>query len=335
MIIKHPVIIADVQKPILGFDFLQDNEVSLIVKQKQTYLENKHRLRTWCFRKRTEPEMLNIQTLEIAEVAATGPFQQYSQLQTVKDGKAEPKREIPPTYRKLLDEFPGIDTPNFKRTPQVIHNIATQGRPVKAAARPIGAPGTPKYEAAKRAWTELEKLGVIKRLKPDENSYWTSALHLQLKADGSLRPCGDYRPLNEATELDAYPLPNIKDFAPKLKGANFFAKIDLTKAYYNVGLDKPSRLKTTVITPWGAYKFLRLSMGLRNSAQTFQRLMDKVCEGLEVFAYIDDILVYADTEEALQNKLRQLFTRLQKRGWRLTEASAYSKPRSWSSWDTG
>ena len=306
MTIKHPVIVADVQKPILGFDFLQDNEVSLIIRRKQTYLENKYRLRTWCFRKRTEPEMLSIQTLEIAEISATGPFQQYSQLQTVKDGKAEPKREIPPTYKKLLDEFPGIDSPNFKRKPQVIHNIATQGRPVKAAARPIGAPGTPKYEAAKRAWTELERLGVIKRLRPDENSYWTSALHLQLKADGSLRPCGDYRPLNEVTELDAYPLPNIRDFAPKLKGAKFFAKIDLTKAYYNVGLDKPSSLKTAVITPWGCYKFLRLSMGLRNSAQTFQRLMDKVCEGLEVFAYIDDILVYAATKEELHDKLRQL-----------------------------
>ncbi len=97
MTIKHPVIVADVQKPILGFDFLQDNEVSLIIKRKQTYLENKYRLRTWCFRKRTEPEMLSIQTLEKAEISATGPFQKYSQLQTVKDGKAEAKREIPPT----------------------------------------------------------------------------------------------------------------------------------------------------------------------------------------------------------------------------------------------
>ena len=307
MTIKHPVIVADVQKPILGFDFLENNEVSLIVRRKVTYLQDKNKIRTWCFRKRTEPEMQNI-------IAATGPFQKYSQLQTVKDGKAEAKQEIPLKYKKLLAEFPGIDTPDFKQRPQVIHNIATQGRPVKAAVRPIGAPGTPKYEEAKRAWMELEKLGVIKRLKPDENSYWTSALHLQLKADGSLRPCGDYRPLNEATELDAYPLPNIRDFAPKLKGANFFAKIDLTKAYYNVGLDRPSRLKTTVITPWGAYKFLRLSMGLRNSAQTFQRLMDKICEGLDVFAYIDDILVYATTEEGLQNKLRRLFERLQEAG---------------------
>ena len=90
MTIKHPVIVADVQKPILGFDFLQDNEISLIVRRKQTILQNKHGLRTWCFRKQTEPELLNIQTLEVA--AAGNIYQKYSQLQTVKDGNAEAKQ---------------------------------------------------------------------------------------------------------------------------------------------------------------------------------------------------------------------------------------------------
>ena len=142
--------------------------------------------------------------------ASEKTYQKYAQLQTVKDGKAEEKHKVPPAYAALLDKFPGIDMPDFTKTPQVNHIIETKGRPVKAASRPIGAPGTPKYEKGKKAWDALEKKGVIIRLEPEETAYWTSALHLQIKADGSLRPCGDYRPLNDATELDGYTLPNIR-----------------------------------------------------------------------------------------------------------------------------
>ena len=58
--------------------------------------------------------------------------------------------------------------PDFTKTPQVNHIIETKGRPVKAASRPIRAPGTPKYEKGKKAWDALEKMGVIKRLEPEE-----------------------------------------------------------------------------------------------------------------------------------------------------------------------
>ena len=62
-------------------------------------------------------------------------------------------------------------------------------------------------------------LGVIRKLADNESAIWTSALHLQVKADGSLRPCGDYRALNAKTELDGYPLPSIHNFTEKLAGS--------------------------------------------------------------------------------------------------------------------
>jgi hypothetical protein len=37
-----------------------------------------------------------------------------------------------------------------------------------------------------------------------------------------------------------------------------------------------------------------MSFGLRNAAQTFQRFMDDVLQGLDFcFAYLDDILVFS------------------------------------------
>ena len=59
----------------------------------------------------------------------------------------------------------------------------------------------------------------------------------------------------------------------KIRGSKVFSKVDLVKAYHQIPLDGPSQDKTVVLTPWGTYKFKRLPMGLRNSAQSFQKLI--------------------------------------------------------------
>ena len=47
------------------------------------------------------------------------------------------------------------------------------------------------------------------------------------KKDGKLRPCQDYRYLNEHTVKNAYPLPLITELWDKLKGAQQFTKLDV------------------------------------------------------------------------------------------------------------
>ena len=53
--------------------------------------------------------------------------------------------------------------------------------------------------------------------------------------------------------------------------------LDLFRAYYNIELDPASTIKTAVARPWGISKFKRLSMGLKNAAQSFHLLHD-MCE---------------------------------------------------------
>jgi Reverse transcriptase (RNA-dependent DNA polymerase)/RNase H-like domain found in reverse transcriptase len=50
--------------------------------------------------------------------------------------------------------------------------------------------------------------------------------------------------------------------------------------------------KTVIITPFGMFEFLFMPFGFKNAAQTFQRLMDHLLQGLPfVFIFLDDILV--------------------------------------------
>lgn len=73
--------------------------------------------------------------------------------------------------------------------------------------------------------------------------------------------------------------------------------------------------KTAIITPFGLYEFLRMPFGLRNSAQSFQRLMDEILRGLDfVFVYIDDVLIASHTSQQHMEHFRIVFNRFREYG---------------------
>ena len=157
----------------------------------------------------------------------------------------------------------------------------------------------------------MEDSGIVRR----SESAWSSPLHLVPKDDGSWRPCGDFRRLNDITEPDKYPVPHIQDFLAQLAGRKIFSKIDLIRGYHQIPVAKQDVHKTAVITPFGLYEFLQTPFGLKNAAQAFQRLMDSVCRGLKfVFVYLDDILVASRDQDEHRAHLAKLFGRLKDQG---------------------
>ena len=85
----------------------------------------------------------------------------------------------------------------------------------------------------------------------------------------------------------------MEDLSARLSGKKVFSKLDLKKGYYQVPVF-PRVIKKTA----GLYEFLRMSFGLRNAGQSFQRFMDEVLLGIpHIFVYLDDILVASETAE--------------------------------------
>ena len=68
------------------------------------------------------------------------------------------------------------------------------------------------------------KDGIISPVSASSNTDWTSSLHLANKPGGGVRPCTDFRALNEKTTQDNFPLPLLKDFQEKIADIDIAAK---------------------------------------------------------------------------------------------------------------
>ena len=113
---------------------------------------------------------------------------------------------------------------------------------------------------------------------------------------GDWWPRGDYCALNRNTVPDCYPLPHLQDFTSRLWGKQVFCKLDLVRAYHQIPVELTDVHNTDITTPFSLFEFMCMPFGLRNAAQTFQRFIDEVIQGLPfVYAYIDDLLITSET----------------------------------------
>ena len=210
----------------------------------------------------------------------------------------------------LLEEYSDIfaaSPDDLGQTDLVTHKIPTgDAAPIRQPPRRI--PLGQREEVHREVQNMLEK-GVI---EPSE-SPWQSPVVLVKKKDGSTRFCLDYRKLNEVTTKDAYPLPRIDDCLEALGGSKWFSTLDLASGYWQVMLDKDDREKTAFSAAGGLYQFTTMPFGLCNAPATFERLIEKVLAGLpwEVcLAYLDDLIVHAESFELEMQRLRDVFDRL-------------------------
>jgi hypothetical protein len=103
---------------------------------------------------------------------------------------------------------------------------------------------------------------------------------------------------------------------PKLTNAKVFSKLDVKEAFWHVRLDDESSKLTTMITPFGRYRWAQLPFGLKVSSEIFQRRLDEELSRLErVVSIVDDIIVvgYGDSEQTAKRDNELKMQKVQKR----------------------
>ena len=195
----------------------------------------------------------------------------------------------------------------------------------------LGTEKAPKFEASDDfllaqsnikapVFVALENNVIIQGIISPSNSPWSSLIVLVKKRNGEFRFCVDYRRLNEVTENDSHPLPNIADILDSLGNSRYFSTLDLRNGYWQIEIDPKDPPKSAFTTSFGLFQFDSMSFGLKTAPATFQRAMEIVLAGLKYdscLCYLDDVIFFGRDLRKHNVRLQAVLSRFRQHNLRV------------------
>ncbi|KAL0183816.1 hypothetical protein M9458_019512, partial [Cirrhinus mrigala] len=211
---------------------------------------------------------------------------------------------IPPVYHDLAEVFSKSQATQLPplRVSDCAIELLPGTTPPKGRIFPLSQPET----EAMKAYIEEE---LAKGFIVPSTSPASAGFFFVKKKDGSLRPCIDFRGLNDITVKYRYPLPLVPPALEQLRSARYFTKLDLRNAYNLIRIREGDEWKTAFSTTTGHYEYRVMPFGLVNSPSVFQSFINDVFRdmlGRWVIIYMDDILVYSESLESHVSHVRKV-----------------------------
>ncbi|SYW81095.1 uncharacterized protein UHO2_07003 [Ustilago hordei] len=216
--------------------------------------------------------------------------------------------DIPKPYQHLRDVFDEVEADKLPHhTEHDLHlELIEGGKPPQG---PLYLKGPKEMSELRRYLDENLEKGFI---RPSKSPARSPVLFVP-KKDGGLRLCVDYRGLNKITVKNRAPLPLIEEQLFLLRKARIYTKLDLRAAYNLIQIAKGDEWKTAFGTQLGLYEYLVMPFGLANAPAHFQSFINDIFRdiiGIYVVVYLDDFLIFSDTEEAHVKHVTEVLTRL-------------------------
>jgi hypothetical protein len=113
--------------------------------------------------------------------------------------------------------------------------------------------------------------------------------------------------------MDNFSLSRIDKVVDLAAGCETMALLDCFSGYHQIWLRKEDKEKTSFITPFGTYCYLRIPEGLKNACPTFCRMTKVILKDQmerKVFTYVDDIVVAGRKKDTQLQDLAETFTNM-------------------------
>lgn len=209
---------------------------------------------------------------------------------------------------KLLNKYETIFQPGIGviRDAQASIYLKENTIPVFLKARPVPFALQPAIE------TEISSLVEQGILQKVDTSDWATPVVPVVKADGSIRLCGDYKvTLNPNILVDDHPLPTVDELFAQMAGGSKFSKIDISKAYLHLEVKPEMRHLLTLNTHKGLYMPTRLMFGVSSAPAIWQRLIEQILQGIPgVSVFLDDIKITGPDTETHLHRLNLVLGKL-------------------------
>jgi hypothetical protein len=145
---------------------------------------------------------------------------------------------------------------------------------------------------------------------------WLTNVVMVRKKNEKWRMCIDFTDLNKCGSKDDFPLAMIDQI---IANYNIMALLDCFSGYHQIWLRWEDEEKTSFITPFGTYCYMRMPEGLRNAGPMFCRMMkvalkDQVSRN--VLSYVNDIIV-ASKKESYISDLSETFDNMRESNLKL------------------
>jgi hypothetical protein len=239
------------------------------------------------------------------------------------DSSTNRSKEELTTIAKLLTDYQDVFSKNnadLGLTHLTEHAIHTgTARPIKQRPRPV-----PMAFADEDKKT-VEKLLDQGSIRPS-SSPWAAPMVFVRKKSGEVRPCIDYRKLNDVTCKDAFPLPKSRDCLDTVAGSTLFSSFDITSAYNQIPIKSEDIPKTAFTTKYGLFEYTTMPFGLCNAPATFQRVMEIALSGLQwttCLIYLDDVLIFGKNFDEQIQRIQAVLQRIRMAGLKLKPSKCH------------
>ncbi|CAB0017581.1 unnamed protein product [Nesidiocoris tenuis] len=226
-------------------------------------------------------------------------------------------RNYPQLIMNLMADYEDLFSPGIgklKDTVETLH-LKPNSIPVYFKARRVPLALQPAYE---RELERLESLQIISKVPCSE---WATPTVPVVKADGSIRLCGDYKvTVNKHLIVDDHPIPSIDDILSKMANNKFFSSFDIRQAYLHMEVDAESARLLTINTSKGLYQVHRLMYGVASAPAKWQKRMDAIFGKLPYLSvFFDDISIASPDEETHFQHISEFFKICRENGIRLNK----------------
>ncbi len=165
------------------------------------------------------------------------------------------------------------------------------------------------YEPVQEIVDSMLEKGVIRPC----NSTYAAPIWPVLKPNGKWRPTIDYRKLNQQVPLSRWPMTQLDQEIPKIKGSTILSTLDVASGFWTIPVHPDDQHKLAFTFGNRQYTFTRCPFGYANSPAEFNIFLNKACPDARArgnLVYVDDVLMKSSSVEDHLKEINHVLNQL-------------------------